>query len=37
MVQLSQYEKQLKALTYNNIGCYYKRIGKPKAALNYLN
>eukprot|EP00359_Climacostomum_virens_P003945 CAMPEP_0204903166 /NCGR_PEP_ID=MMETSP1397-20131031/4086_1 /ASSEMBLY_ACC=CAM_ASM_000891 /TAXON_ID=49980 /ORGANISM="Climacostomum Climacostomum virens, Strain Stock W-24" /LENGTH=388 /DNA_ID=CAMNT_0052071755 /DNA_START=568 /DNA_END=1731 /DNA_ORIENTATION=+ len=29
-------QQKLLAITYNNIGCYYKRLGKNKTALKYL-
>ena len=29
--------KKLMALTYNNLGCYYKRSLKPNVALRYMN
>lgn len=34
--KLPSAHRSLLALTYNNIGCYYKRLGKFKAALKYL-
>ena len=34
--RLGQNSLELKAITYNNMACYYRRIGKLQTALNYL-
>lgn len=34
--RLSQSSHRLKATTFNNMACYYRRIGKIRTALNYL-
>jgi len=33
---LSQNSKEFKALTYNNLACFYRRTGKLRIALKYL-
>lgn len=33
---LGQNSLELRAITYNNMACYYRRIGKLRTALNYL-
>ena len=33
---LSQSSKYYQALTFNNMACYYRRVGKLKSALKYL-
>lgn len=35
--KLSVDSLKLKATTFNNLACYYRRIGKLRTALNYLN
>jgi len=33
---ITQHSNALKAVTYNNLACYYRRVGKVRTALDFL-